>query len=212
MDLAALVIDDHPLYRGALAALARSLFPDGSVAEAQTAEEGLRLAREDQPLRLILLDFRLPGAHGAEAVRRFRQLRPSVPLVVVSASEDRRERDAAMRAGATAFLSKGCSPEALAEALLRVLQGGSAPAALAHGATAPLGNPEAAGLTPRQLEILALLSQGRSNKEIGDRLGLALVTVKTHVSAIFRALGVANRTQAVLAGRALGLLSAAGPD
>lgn len=204
----ALVVDDHPLYRGALGTLARTLFGDDAVAEAATAESGFAAGAALANLRLVLLDFRLPGVNGAEAVLAFRKRFPLAAVVVVSASEDRREGDAAMRAGARAFLQKTASMDAIAAAIREVLDGKSLDPQW-KGAAAI--DPKAVDLTARQLEILALLCQGLSNKEIGLRLGLALITVKMHVSAIFKALGVVNRTQAAMAARSLGLPQASPP-
>jgi DNA-binding NarL/FixJ family response regulator len=127
-------------------------------------------------------------------------------LVAVSASEDRRDAMAAFRAGALAFVSKAASTDTLADVLRRACGGElKAPAWVTPAGFTPLAEAPMPELTPRQLEILALLCQGHPNKEIGLRLGLAEVTVKMHVSSVFRALGVANRTQAVLAARRLGL-------
>lgn len=200
----AIVIDDHPLYRGALADMARSIFGDASVAEAADAKSGFRLAAGLEPLKCIFLDFRLPSLNGAEAVHLFRARWPDALLIVVSASEDRRERDAAVRAGADAFLSKGSTIEELTEAVHSLLRGGVLRPRLSAGERAGAASTGELGLTSRQVEVLALLSQGRTNKEIAARLGVSEVTVKTHVSAVFRALGVVNRTQAVLAARTLG--------
>lgn len=195
----ALVIDDHPLYRGALATLARSLFGPDAVQEAAAAEPALAVRT---PPDLVLLDFRLPALNGAEAVKAFRQRFPNAPVIVISASEDRREAQAAMRAGARAFVHKTASMEAIADVIQRVLAGATIePRWDAGGMQAPA----ATELTSRQLEILGMLCEGISNKEVALRLGIAVITVKTHVSAIFRALGVVNRTQAAMAARGLGL-------
>lgn len=195
----ALVVDDHPLYRGALATLARSLFGPDAVQEAGNAETALAMATKPD---LVLLDFRLPALNGAEAVKAFRQRFPQAAVIVISASEDRREAQGAMRAGASAFVHKTEPMEAIADVIRQVVQG-----ATIEPRWEPVGAQvsAAAELTSRQREILAMLCEGISNKEIALRLGLAVITVKTHVSAIFRALGVVNRTQAALAARRLGL-------
>lgn len=195
----ALVVDDHPLYRGALATLVRSLFGADAVHEAGAAEAGLGLATRPD---LVLLDFRLPALNGAEAVAAFRQRFPQAVIMVVSASVERREAQAAMRAGARAFVHKTESMEAIADVIRQVVAGATVePRWVAEGTQAPGGT----DLTSRQLEVLTMLCEGLSNKEIALRLGLALITVKMHVSAIFRSLGVVNRTQAALAARRLGL-------
>ena len=206
MPATALVVEDHPLYRDALAQLLTRIFGADQVSVAASAEDGLRLAATSGGLRLILLDPGLPGMNGVEAIAAFRRNCPDAALIAVSASEERRDAVAAFRAGALAFVSKAASNEVLSDIVRRAAAGevGEAvwvtPAGAAAVADAPL--PE---LTPRQLEILALLCQGHPNKEIGLRLGLAEVTVKMHVSSVFKVLGVANRTQAVLEARRRGL-------
>lgn len=201
----ALIIDDHPLYRDALAQLLRSILSESSVQAASSAGEGLRVAECLPELRLVLLDFSLPGVSGTEAIATILRKFPSVIIIAVSASEQRRDASAALRAGAKQFISKAVSTEVMANAIRRVLQGDfSAPRWLTPTGAGMLESNEPSLLTPRQLEILSQLHL--SNKEIGLRLGLAEVTVKMHVSSIFRALNVANRTQATQAARCLALL------
>jgi two-component system, NarL family, nitrate/nitrite response regulator NarL len=126
--------------------------------------------------------------------------------VAVSASEDRRDATAALRAGARIFVSKSVSTDTLGHLLQRVLAGEvDKPEWITPLGTKSLEDETTLLLTPRQREILSLLAQGHSIKEIGLRLGLAEIAVKMHVSTIFRALNVANRTQAVLVARRLGL-------
>jgi DNA-binding NarL/FixJ family response regulator len=205
----ALIVEDHPLYRDALMQLARALFGDANAVAASSAEEGLRCAASSLDLRLVLLDPGLPGLNGSEAIAAFRRQYPGAAVIVVSASEDRREAMSALHAGARAFVSKAVSSEVLASAIQRVLSGEMATAEwITPTASEAAGTPPSALLTPRQNEILALLARGHSNKEICLRLELAEVTVKMHVSSIFRTLGVANRTQAVLMARQLGLVTA----
>jgi DNA-binding NarL/FixJ family response regulator len=202
----ALVVEDHPLYREALSQLLGRIFTAGEVSVAATAEDGLKAAAGNPGLRVILLDPGLPGINGVEAIVAFRRQCPDAALIAVSASEDRRDALAAFRAGALAFVSKAASTEVLADIVRRAAAGELresawvTPAGSAAVSEAPM--PE---LTQRQVEVLALLCQGHPNKEIGLRLNLAEVTVKMHVSSLFRALGVANRTQAVLEARRRGL-------
>ena len=206
MAVTALVVEDHPLYRSALSHLLEQIFGGTAVAAVSSAEEGLRIAAGAPGLRVILLDPGLPGMNGVEAIAAFKRQSPNVVLVSVSASEDRRDATAAFRAGAVAFVSKAASTEMLSEVVRKAVAGELKPSTWVtpsgFGTAAESSLPM---LTPRQLEILALLCQGHPNKEIGLRLGLAEVTVKMHVTSLFRTLGVANRTQAVLAARRLGL-------
>lgn len=204
MSGSALIVDDHPLYREALSQLLRALVGDRNVRTASSAEEGIRLAEQVRDLRIVLMDFGLPGMSGTEAIATLLQRRPDVELITVSASEDRRDAGAALRAGARHFISKAVGTEVLSDTIRRVLSGDySAPEWITPSGAGLLDAGDQAPLTPRQLEILSLLHL--PNKEIGLRLGLAEVTVKMHVSAIFRVLEVANRTQAMQAARRLSL-------
>jgi DNA-binding NarL/FixJ family response regulator len=207
MTATALVVEDHPLFRGAMIQLVRDALPDITPVAASSAEEGLKVAATLTDVRLVLLDPGLPGMNGAEAIAAFCKALPDAGLVAVSASEDRRDAMAALRAGARVFISKAVSTEALGELLLRMLEGKvERPEWITPSGRASLEDEGEVVLTPRQREILALLAQGHSNKEIGLRLDVVEITVKMHVSAIFRALNVANRTQAVLVARRLGIL------
>jgi two-component system, NarL family, nitrate/nitrite response regulator NarL len=208
MSGSALIIDDHPLYRDALAQLLRTILSESSIQAASSAGEGLRVAEGLPGLRLVLLDFALPGMSGTEAIATILRKFPTVVIIAVSASEQRRDATAALRAGAKQFISKAVSTEVMADAIRRVLAGDfSAPRWLTPTGEGVLDACESTLLTPRQLQILSQLHL--SNKEIGLRLGLAEVTVKMHVSSIFRTLNVANRTQATQVARSLSLVSEA---
>jgi DNA-binding NarL/FixJ family response regulator len=206
----ALVVEDHPLYRDALSHVLQRIFGADGVRTASTAEEGLKAAASSiAELRLVLLDPGLPGLQGCEAIAAFRRALPQVAVVAISASDDRREAAAALRCGAAAFVSKAASTEVVSEVVRRVLSGElKEPLWISGSGAEGACEAPAEDLTPRQVEILALLCQGHPNKEIGLRLGLAEVTVKMHVSSVFKVLGVANRTQAVLEARRRGLYSA----
>jgi DNA-binding NarL/FixJ family response regulator len=204
MPASALIIDDHPLYRDALTQLLGVMLGESNVRAASSAEEGLRLVSQLPDLRLILLDFSLPGMSGTEAIGAVLSRVSNADVIAVSASEERLDAMAALRAGARLFISKAVSTEVMAEAIRRALSGEYAgPQWITPSANGVLESSKEAPLTPRQLEILSLLHL--SNKEIGLRLGVAEVTVKMHVSSVFRVLGVANRTQAMQAARRLSL-------
>jgi DNA-binding NarL/FixJ family response regulator len=174
--------------------------------EARDAAETLALAAAHPDLDLILLDLAMPGMDGFAGLARLRELRPSVPVVVLSASESQADVRATLEGGAMGFVPKSSTAEVMLSALRLVFSGGvyvpplvldrAGPPGKAAGAS-PLGDD--LGLTPRQLDVLALLGEGKANKEIAQALGLTEGTVKLHVSAILRALGVENRTQAVIA-------------
>ncbi|WP_048439628.1 response regulator transcription factor [Caenimonas sp. SL110] len=209
MDKIVLVVDDHPLFRRALVSLVEESRACSEVIAAASAEEGLARVRETN-VDLILLDLGLPGAAGVDAISLFRRA-SDAKIVVVSASEHRQEIAAATRAGASTVVSKSVSMETLRDVVHRALTD-SLPEQkwIRPAGSLSLGDDVERGLTVRQQEIATLLMEGHSNKEIGMRLSLAEITVKTHLTAIFRLLGVVNRTQAVVAIRRLGIDYGAG--
>jgi DNA-binding NarL/FixJ family response regulator len=209
MENLVLIIEDHPLYRHALIEVVRDIAGNSTPIAVCSAEEGLRKAGTLSHLKMILLDLELPGMSGIEALRHFIRDFPEVPVVVLSASDDRKIADAALRAGARFFLSKSASIELISDIAKRILSGISeAPQWVTTQADLSSSVNGDTCLTQRQRQTLTLLSNGYSNKEIGLRMGLAEITIKMHVSAIFRQLGVANRIQAVLAARRLGIEAA----
>ncbi|HTH80070.1 MAG TPA: response regulator transcription factor [Ramlibacter sp.] len=204
MQKTVLVVDDHPLFRKALVNLVQETGVCSDVAAAASAEEGLqRLQQRD--VDLILLDLGLPGAAGVDALSLLRGACSAV-IVVVSATEQRQEVAAVQRAGASAVVSKSVSMDALKEVVMQALAG-TLPEQkwIRPAGSLTFAEKVGRGLTVRQQEIATMLMEGHSNKEIGLRLGLAEITVKTHLTAIFRQLGVVNRTQAVIALRRLGI-------
>jgi DNA-binding NarL/FixJ family response regulator len=202
----ALIVEDHPLYRDALTHLLAELFDPSRIAAVSSAEEGLRAAPGLSELRVILLDPGLPGLSGVEAMAAFKRACPTATLIAISASDDRKDVQAALRAGTSVFVSKAASRPLIVDVLRQVLAGAAkTPQWVTPTGLVSLTDEAPVELTPRQGEILTLLCRGHSNKEIGLRLNLAEITVKVHVSSILRTLGVANRTQAVLMARKLGL-------
>jgi len=214
-----LVVDDHPLIREALRQVLQALDRKLDLLEAQSCEEALELTRGHRDLSLILLDLALPGQDGFEALRRLRDEFPDIPVVVLSATDQRETVMRAIDGGAMGYIPKTSSSQLLLNALRLVLSGAIylppevllkeheiAPAAPPTPVSpTELRDPRAIGLTARQTQVLALLVQGKPNKLICRDLDLAEGTVKIHVTAILKALGVANRTQAVIAVSKLGL-------
>ena len=216
-----LVIDDHPLIREALRHVLRALDEAIELIEAQNLAEALDASRTHPDLQLMLLDLALPGTERFEALRELREQQPAIPVVVLSASDDPQTVKQALDLGAMGFIPKTSSNDILVGALRLVLAGGVylPPEVLrtaasggilrdwgAHSGTSG-GSLSARdiGLTQRQMQVLGLLIQGKPNKLICRQLQLAEATVKIHVTAILKALGVANRTQAVIAVSKLGL-------
>jgi two-component system, NarL family, nitrate/nitrite response regulator NarL len=202
-----LIIEDHPLYRDALVPLLQEALGDSKVLTATSAEEGLRLANQLVNLRLILLDLNLPGLAGNEAVTAFYQAYPNAITMVISASEDRRDVTSALRSGARAFISKNVSRAVMLQTIHRALAGELIkPEWIRPEHNGVFLEEQTLPLNQRQQQILKLLARGCTNREIADQVGLAEITVKQHITVIFRVLGVENRAQALLAIRRFGFV------
>ncbi len=216
-----LLIDDHPLILAALQTVIQGLGDRVVVAGAATARAARQALAADPDFDLVLLDLQLGDADGFDLLPELRADYPALPVVVVSASDRASDVIRAIDLGAMGFVPKRSSNETLCEALRQVMSGGIyvPPMALGaqpapdgavragvgvarHAAAAPYQTTpalESLRLTPRQTEVLALLLQGKPNKLIARDLRLSVETVKDHVAAVLRALGVGTRTQAVLA-------------
>jgi DNA-binding NarL/FixJ family response regulator len=213
MSLKLLVIDDHPLVLKGIAAALQSLGQDTRVLAARDGEEGMSLASENPDLDLVLLDLALPGGtSGYGLISRLHERMPSLPVVVVSALDEPENVRLAISAGAMGFVPKSAGSEVLIDALKDVLEGNiSVPESAQHTGyletqEALRAPPDGSQLTARQVEVLTGVCQGKTNKEVAMDLGLSEKTIKAHVTAIFKVLGVVNRTQAALVARRLGMM------
>jgi len=215
-----LVIDDHVLIRESLRGVLKELKPEAAVVEATNAQETMRLVAVHPDLLLVLLDIALPDRDGFQVLAELRERHPTIPIVVLSGHHDRANVVRALDLGALGFIPKTAQRHVLLSAISLVLSGGiyvppeilagqalSAPARLRPtrgAADKPPTSPRDVGLTDRQIDVLALMMQGKSNKAIGRTLGLAEPTVRNHVTAVLKALNVSNRTEAVIAAAAMG--------
>jgi DNA-binding NarL/FixJ family response regulator len=196
-----LAIDDHLLIREGMVSILRALHPGVIVGVADTCAAGLARGISE-PWDLILLDLQLPDQSGFTALEQFRRVRPETPVVIMSALDDRATVIKCLDAGAKAFLSKSSDASKIRLALGHLLNGGIAiPQVTSFAARSSDGAAKGDApwnLTERQLDVLKLVMDGLSNKLIARRLDIAESTVKIHVSAVFRELGVNSRTQALL--------------
>lgn len=199
-----IVADDHPLFRAALgSALARAA--PGALVEETPSLAGAREALGRGPVDLLLLDLRLSDSEGFAGLAGVRGDFPAVPVVVVSASEDGTTIGRALAFGAAGFIPKSATLAEMIEALAAIRAGDIwAPAGVDVAEPEPM-EARIASLTPSQLKILIGLQQGRLNKQIAFDLGVTEATIKAHLTGVFRKLGVQNRTQAVIAARALAI-------
>jgi DNA-binding NarL/FixJ family response regulator len=207
-----LLVDDHALIRDALRSVLRELVNDAILFEASDCRQAMRLIEQHPDLHLILLDLNLPDRDGLAVLSDLRKHHATISIVVLSAFHERETILRVLDLGALGFIPKSASREVMANALRLIFSGGVyvPPEALARAETSVAATPGRRvlpadlGLTERQMEVLALMMQGKSNKAICRILDTAEPTVKHHVTAILKALKVANRTEAVIAVGALG--------
>jgi DNA-binding NarL/FixJ family response regulator len=204
-----LLIDDHALFREGLKFLLRSLDAELVVDEAGDCAKALEHAATRR-YDLVLLDLKMPGVAGLDALAALRDAIPAAPLVVLSGEDNPGVVRAAIERGAMGFIPKSSTPEVLIQALRLVLARGVylPPAVLdaaADPATATESGTALRGLTPRQMDVLHRVIQGKSNKVIARELDVSEGTVKAHLSSVLRALGARSRTEAVYAAAKLGL-------
>lgn len=207
-----LLVDDHALFRAGLRMLCATIQRDVQVLEAATIAEALLLTQAHPQLQLCLLDLALRNEHGIDALSRLKEAAPGVAVVIVSASEESATIRRCLDAGAMSFIPKSASPETLTEALRQVLAGHVfLPEGIMDAAGAALPRADAPALTPRQLDVLRALCRGQPTKLIARELDLSEHAVKDHITAIFQALGVRNRTEAVISAVRLGLPAGIAP-
>lgn len=220
-----LVIDDHPLVRTGMAltlqGMSERMGREVQVHQAHDMTAGLRVLREQPALALVVIDLNLPVIDGLAGLALVRQLRPEMPVLMMSAQGSPSDVELAIARGARGFFPKSYESHEILKVIERVLEGHIyKPQVSDHADTQPMGfmhlpRPlaghdlpdagKAATLTDRQMQVMALLAQGKSNKEICRELDLAAGTVKMHISSVFSALQVTNRTQALVAASRLGL-------
>jgi DNA-binding NarL/FixJ family response regulator len=199
-----IIADDHPLFRGALREAVSGLFERGEIAEGGSFDDVTTLLEGGGDVDLILLDLRMPGVRGFSGLMYLRAQYPTVPIIVVSANDDPGVIRRCMDFGASGFIPKTLGIEAMREAIAGVFEGGiwtPPDVDLGRGADAETADLMArlGSLTPQQVRVLMMLSEGLLNKQIAYELGVSEATVKAHVSAILQKLGVDSRTQAVIA-------------
>jgi DNA-binding NarL/FixJ family response regulator len=210
-----LVVDDHTLVRHGLASVLKQRLPDAEVREAGGADEAVGLLQEDR-VDIALVDVRMPGRDGLELLKEIKGSWPDVRVIMLTSYDHSRYVKAALGDGADGYMLKDATPEDLDQAIRVAMAGGgnvlSAKAMRAlfdDGADSAEEDGEFPrrpdNLTKRELDILALLAEGRSNRDISRHLFLSEKTVKAHLAAVFRKLGVTNRTQAAMAAVSMGM-------
>jgi DNA-binding NarL/FixJ family response regulator len=209
-----LVVDDHAILREGLVALLQQFEQGADVLQASDTEEGLRLAEAHPDLDAVFLDLNMPDRSGMEIIPIFCKRCPQLPVIVLSSSEDPSDVRLALKSGAFGYVPKSASPRNILSALRLVLAGEIyVPPLMLDLAPLSVDGPGLTAteaverLTDRQTEVLRQLCRGLSNKEISRALDLSEKTTKSHITAIFKALGVVNRTQAATAARRSGIVT-----
>lgn len=204
-----LIADDHALFLDGLAQVLLQLGDDVEILPTRQADQVLEMVTQHPDLDLALLDLKMPGSDGVSLQKAISHETPFLPIVILSASEDRQDMLRALESGAMGYIPKSSSPAIILSALRLILAGGKyIPSELMSG---PIGEglpikKQGVSLTPRQQEVLKFIIEGSSNKQIAAHLNCTEGTVKVHVTAVLKALGVNNRTQAAVAAQQLGLL------
>lgn len=209
------IADDHALVRGGLGILIKTLHPDTTIVECNSFDKVLRKL-EDGPVDLLLIDLLMPGMQSVESIKEICDTWPDLPVVVVSVREETQIIRQVLRVGAVGYIPKTSSPDVTINAIRLVLSGGIyvPPLALeirgrsddllvsdndgsefgeSHSSVVTKSGP----LTERQVKVLQLIAEGRSNKDVAEELGLTPGTIKMHLSRIYKALGAKSRTDAV---------------
>jgi len=198
------IADDHPLFRGALREAVSGLFAGADIAEAGSFDDVAGLLERNSDVDLVLLDLSMPGVRGFSGLMYLRAQYPSVPVIVVSANDDPAAIRRCIEFGASGFIPKTLGVDDMRKAIDSILKGGiwtPPDVDLESGSDAQTAElmGRLATLTPQQVRVLMMLSEGLLNKQIAYQLGVSEATVKAHVSAILQKLGVESRTQAVIA-------------
>jgi len=208
-----LIADDHPLFRDAICGVIQSAFEGAEIIETENLENALEIAKQNDELDLVLLDLNMPGMNGLNGLISIRNEAPTIPVVIVSAEDEKQVVLQAITCGAVGFISKSSPRAQMTEALQQILNGNVylPPDIIRQSSEQDsrrnrrqlmqkdVPTELLQSLTRRQLLVLERMVKGESNKQIAYNLNIAETTVKAHVSAILSKLGVHNRVQAILA-------------
>lgn len=204
-----LVADDHPLFREAVSLVLNTSLDDCQILETEDVEQTLALIQGNEELDLILLDLNMPGSGGLNTLLEIRNIAPTVPVVIISAETNRKIILQTITYGAVGFIAKSSSKQEIGNAIKQILDGnvylpadiiraGAQPETRSRQQELQISSEMLYTLTRKQLLVLKAMAMGSSNKQIAYDLNISETTVKSHVSAILKKLGVHNRTQAVV--------------
>ncbi len=198
------VADDHPLFRNAILGVIQHHYPDAQVTQSTNLEDTIAALEKNIEIDLLLLDLHMPGSSDLFGLVMVREKFPTVPVAIISAIEEAGTVSRAMGHGACGYIPKSCTPQLIQEAIQCIMDGNHWLPADFKNNLSPLATEEKdlaqkiATLTAQQYRVLSFLREGWLNKQIAFEMGVTEATIKAHVTAIFRKLGITNRTQAVI--------------
>ena len=205
-----LIADDHALFRDGLAMRLEEINPDIILHQAATFSQALKILDKEPQINIIIADLDMPDMKWEDGIEQLKKKSPDSSLVVISASEDIRNIRKILATGIKGYIPKRSDPKIMHSALKLILDGGTyiPPALIEISSDNNLSSSQNKGkmLTNRQSQVLDLIAQGKSNKQIAYEMGVSEATVKLHINALLRSLKVNNRTQAVVTAQKMGII------
>lgn len=207
-----LIADDHAMFRDELSAQLEKINPEFIILQASNFNQALKFIENDNRIDMIIMDLDMPDTNWEEALKELKSKAPEAKFVVVSAGEEAGAIRKSLELGVSGFISKRSEQEVLLQALQLILEGGTylPPSVLQASGSAIVQDRRCTGtaktLTNRQNQVLNLVAQGLSNKQIAYEMGVSEATVKLHINALLRSVGATNRTQAVIMAQKMGII------
>lgn len=206
-----MIVDDHALFRDGLAFRLKEIDSEANILHAPTFNQALKLSTDEKDINVVIIDLDMPDMKWEEGVEKLQEHLSNSIFIVISASEDVRDIKKALESGIKGYIPKRSEPKIMYNALKLIFDGGTyLPPTLLKSeekSFKPInGNGKEKVLTNRQFQVLDLIAQGKSNKQIAYEIGVSEATVKLHINALLRSLHVNNRTQAVVTAQKLGII------
>ena len=203
-----LIADDHALFRDELSSRLEKINPDVVLMQASSFSQALKILEKEVDLDMIIVDLDMPDMQWEEGIKILKQKSDEINIVVISASEDMRQIRKILQSGIKGYIPKRLESQTMHNALKLIVEGGIyiPPALVENNSEFSNNNRRSKTLTNRQSQVLDLIAEGKSNKQIAYEMQVSEATVKLHINALLRTLGVTNRTQAVITAQKLGLI------
>lgn len=203
-----LIADDHALFRDELSSRLEKINPDVVLMQASSFSQALKILEKEVDLDMIIVDLDMPDMQWEEGIKILKQKSDEINIVVISASEDMRQIRKILQSGIKGYIPKRLESQTMHNALKLIVEGGIyiPPALVENNSEFSNNNRRSKTLTNRQSQVLDLIAEGKSNKQIAYEMGVSEATVKLHINALLRSLKVNNRTQAVITAQKMGLI------